>query len=196
VATLCNKAFLFEPEDTSVQYYLSDGQEIEKEATLPAVSTKSQRAQKDHQKQARIIFPYKREEGKIVRYIESEFKKKYPKTWNYLYQYYDALGKRKADESAKWFEYGRSQALTEIWEEKLVIPMVITESTRAYIAGKDAVPYAGYFITVREKSDLTLNDAKEALESKTFYQYVKDVGTPTTISSYRVSVHDISEYRF
>jgi hypothetical protein len=64
------------------------------------------------------------------------------------------------------------------------------------LAEKNAVPYAGYFITVKEKSDLTLKDAQKTLESETFYQYVKDVGTPTTISSYRVSVHDIIEYRF
>jgi predicted RNA methylase len=196
VATLCNKAFIIEVESTSEPYYLCDGNMIEKDVTLQAVSTKSQRSKLKHQKEVRIIFPYKREDGKIVHYVESEFKKKYPKAWEYLHKYNKELGKRKADERAKWFEYGRSQALTEIWDEKLVIPMVITKSTKSYLAEKDAVPYAGYFITVKGKSKLTLKDAQKTLESETFYQYVKDVGTPTTISSYRVSVHDIIEYRF
>lgn len=43
---------------------------------------------------------------------------------------------------------------------------------------------------------MTLQDAKKVLESAGFYQYVKEVGTPTITSSYRVSVHDISEYMF
>lgn len=196
VATLCNKAFLFSAEQVEGKYYYIDGMPVEKEATLPAVSSKSNRNLKKCGKINRIIFPYKLTDGSIVRYSEKEYKALFPCAWKYLYQFYDDLIKRKADEKAKWFEYGRSQALLEFSGKKLVIPMVITGSTNAHIAEQNAIPYAGYFITVKQKDDITLKDAKTALESDEFYQYVQEVGTPTTISSYRVSVHDINEFMF
>ena len=196
VATLCNKAFLFLTEEEKGKYYIIDGESVEKEVTLPAVSTKSSRTLKNGGRETKIIFPYKMVDGKVVHYSEEEFRNQYPCAWNYLYRFYGDLGKRKADEKAKWFEYGRSQALSEVFGKKLVIPMVITNSTKTYIAEKNAIPYAGYFIKVNPGSGMTLQDAKKVLESAQFYQYVKEVGTPTTISSYRVSVHDISEFLF
>ena len=44
VATLCNKAFLFSAEEETEKYYIINGLPVEKELTLPAVSTKSNRA--------------------------------------------------------------------------------------------------------------------------------------------------------
>lgn len=200
VATLLNKAFLFSVDDEQERYYVVNGWCIEKEVTLPAISTKSCRMiknnkNKESRKEIRIIFPYKLVGAKIIHFSEKEFKKLYPYAWKYLYQFYDDLKKRKADENAKWFEYGRSQALEEVWNRKLVFPMVITKATQTYMADKIAIPYAGYFITAKSNY-MSLKIAKELLESEQFYRYVKDVGTPTTITSYRVSVHDISEYMF
>ncbi|MCM1500981.1 MAG: N-6 DNA methylase [Clostridium sp.] len=196
VATLCNEAFLFSADEEAEDCYIVGGMPIEKKVTLPAVSTKSSRVVKKGGGTFRIIFPYKLTNGKIRRYSEEEFENQYPCAREHLYQYHNQLKRRKADEKAKWFEYGRTQALEEVFGEKLVLPMVITNSTKAYIASKDAIPYAGYFVTVRPDSGMTLKDAKAALESAQFYQYVQEVGTPTTISSYRVSVHDINEFMF
>ena len=196
IATLCNKAFLFTAENEDENFYFVEGMPVEKKVTLPAISTKSKNASQKGKGEMRIIFPYKLVEGKIVHYTENEFATEYPKACGYLHQFDDALQKREADKMARWFEYGRSQALSEIFEEKLIIPMVITSSTRTSIAEKKAVPYAGYFIRVSQNGNLTLSDAQKVLESVRFYNYVKEVGTPTTISSYRISVHDISEYMF
>ncbi len=196
IATLCNKAFLFMAEEEDEQYYFVNGMPIEKKVTLPAISTKSRNALKNGRKKMRIIFPYRRVKGKIVHFAEEEFKEKYPHAYDYLHQFDADLKKRKADKRAKWFEYGRSQALTEIFDKKLIIPMVITGSTKTYIAGEKTVPYAGYFIKVNQGSDMTLQDAQKVLQSASFYRYVEKVGTPTAISSYRISVHDISNYTF
>lgn len=103
---------------------------------------------------------------------------------------------RKSDKNAQWFEYGRSQALKELWKEKLVLPMVITRQARVYRGDEGAVPYAGYFITQKKDSCYSLDDAVRILQSIEFYQYVKMVGTPTTETSYRISVDDIKQYRF
>lgn len=38
--------------------------------------------------------------------------------------------------------------------------------------------------------------SKKILESKDFYEYVKEHGTPTTTKFYRISVKEIENYRF
>lgn len=69
-------------------------------------------------------------------------------------------------------------------------------SVTAYEAKPDAIPYAGYFIKTRQNSQYDLQFAKKILESNQFYEYVKNVGTPTTTTSYRVSVKEIEDFTF
>ena len=154
-----------------------------------AASTKSLKKRRD-----KIIFPYQIVEGKRVDYTEKEFIKKFPKATDYFKQFKEALRNRKADENTKWFQYGRSQAITKVEGEKIIIPMVITKKVHAYRAGREAIPYAGYFIKCKAGSELTLEDAKSVLESRNFYEYVEICGTPTTPTSYRISVDDIKDY--
>lgn len=193
VATLHNEAFLFCVTEKDSQYYYVHNEPIERSITLPAVSTKSS---KKSTEEYRIIFPYKQEGKKISHFSAEEMQNLYPNAWKYLLQFEGKLKERKADKNAKWYEYGRTQALESIWKEKIILPMVITKATQVFIAENNAIPYAGYFITVNENADVKLTDAVRMLQSEEFYQYAKDVGTPTSISTYRISVHDICEFKF
>lgn len=123
----------------------------------------------------KIIFPYKSDNGQREDYTEEEFRKKFPEATQYLLQFSEKLKKRKADQKAFWFQYGRSQAVTKIFGEKLIIPMVITKKIHVYEAGADAVPYAGYFIKSCEEEKLNLQKAKEILESPDFMNMLKFV---------------------
>ncbi|MCI9360990.1 MAG: SAM-dependent methyltransferase [Hungatella sp.] len=194
VATLLNEAFLIKPTEEDEHFFYIEGWKVEKGICLKAISTKSEK--KKRAEQPYIIFPYKREGQEISNYNENEFKRLYPHAYQYLIQFEEKLKDRKSDKNAQWFEYGRSQALRELWREKLVLPMVITKQVRVYWGDESAVPYAGYFITQKKDSAYTLEDAVRILQSMEFYQYVKMVGTPTTETSYRVSVNDIKQYRF
>lgn len=197
VATLLNEAFLLEDYEESEHYILLDGHKIEKEITYPAISTKSiNKSKKNEKKELLIIFPYCYKNGKLRRYDQKEFQIKFPGTYMYLNNYREKLDKRKKDKNAKWFEYGRSQALKRVFGKKLVMPMVITNNVKAHYGTSKAIPYAGYFIKCQHGSKLKLSDAKKILESKDFFDYVKKRGTPTTTTSYRISVNDIIEYRF
>ena len=191
VATLCNKAFVLKKYEERDHYYIVENHRIEDTLVKDAVSTKSlnKRGRRD-----KIIFPYQIINGQKRDYTSDEFREKFPGATAYLQQFMTELTNRKADKNAEWFQYGRSQAITRIWEEKLIISMVITQKVHTYIAGVEAVPYAGYFITCKENSELTLQDAKEILESEDFYKYVEICGTPTTPTSYRISVDDIKDY--
>ena len=188
VATLLNEAFIFKEYERRDDYYIIDEYKIEEELVKDAASIKSLSRGENSYK---IIFPYRIEDGKRKDYSENEFEDRFPGAVRYLKQFKDKLKKRKKDKNTLWFQYGRSQAITSVTGNKLIIPMVITKEVHVYEVGENAVPYAGYFIKCRENSRLGLQDAKKILESKDFYDYVKICGTPTTATSYRISVNDI-----
>lgn len=196
VATLYNDAFLLREYKKEGNYYCIGKYKIEDTLVREAVSTKSFNKRKTKKQIDMIIFPYKYENGKTTRYSKEEFNTLFPKCCEYMLQYKIGLKDRKADEKAEWFEYGRSQAISKVYGEKLIIPMVITNSVTVYKASEKSIPYAGYFIKRKEGSSFPLEKAKEILESQEFYKYVEKNGTPTTPTSYRISVNDIKDFLF
>lgn len=195
VATLLNKAFVLTEYEYKDHFYVVGEYKIEEELVRDAASTKSlNKVGKTNKKTDKIIFPYKVVDGKRVGYSKEEFEEQFPCATEYLYQFEKKLSDRKADKNAQWFEYGRSQAVLKVFGKKLVIPMVITQKIHVYEAGEQSIPYAGYFIKCREGSRLDLVEAKRILEDQAFYDYVKICGTPTTPTSFRISVDDIKDY--
>lgn len=192
VATLCNDAFLVTEYEDSGEFIIVNDHHIEKDILRTAVSTKS--CKFSDQERARIIFPYKTIENGYSRYSEEEFKCTFPGAYSYVKSFSDRLAKRKINPGVQWFEYGRTQALNEVSGEKLIIPMVITSKVTAYLAEADSIPYAGYFI--KSIAEYSLQFAKQLLESPRFYEYVKEKGTPTTKTSYRISVKEIEDFTF
>lgn len=193
VATLLNEAFVLTDYEYRDHYYVVGEHKIEEELVRDAASTKSLN-KKNKDKKDKIIFPYRIIKGKKIGYSKEEFEERFPFATAYLLQFKEKLDKRKADENANWFEYGRSQAVLKVFGKKLVIPMVVTQKVHAYEADEQSIPYAGYFIKCKEGSPLDLSVAKKILESQTFYDYVKICGTPTTPTSFRLSVDDIKDY--
>lgn len=194
VATLCNDAFVLTEYEEEEDVYLVGHYRIERTLVKEAASTKSYNKRAVQGKEDKIIFPYCWTEEGIRHYQQAEFERMFPGTVRYLKSYRDKLEKRKADKHALWFEYGRNQAVTRVAGEKLIMPMVITKSVTVYLAPQEAVPYAGYFIKRKADSPYTLEDAREILESEAFYRYVQEYGTPTTPTSFRISVNDIKEF--
>ncbi len=195
VATLCNKAFLLKEYKEERDYYKVGAYRIESRLVKSAASTKSFNRRKTHNIDDKIIFPYQWVNGEIIHYQETEFRKQFPDGSRYLQQFKEDLAQRKADPNALWFEYGRSQAITKVFGQKLVLPMVITKSVSVHLAEEDEIPYAGYFIKRKVNGSLSLMDAKRIIEDSEFYEYVKRCGTPTTPTSYRISVNDIKMFK-
>ena len=191
IATLKNEVYLFEPEREDANYYYIEDWKIEKEIAHTAVSPRSRRANRNY----KIIFPYKVVDEKISRIKEEEFRKIYPFTYHYLLKRKEDLLNRPLDENTYWYEYGRSQALSSVGIEKIIITMVISSKITVYQEGEDTIPFAGYYITCKT-SQYTLDDAKYILESQDFMKYIKASGTPTTKTSYRISTRDIKNFRF
>lgn len=192
VATLCNEAFVISNYSDEGEYIVTNGKRIEKALIHEAASTRSYK----NGKRDRIIFPYIIDRNVFERIDISILQSKYPETYKYLSSFKNKLLQRNINAGVKWYEYGRTQALTAVYGKKIIIPMIITTKVTAYLAKENAIPYAGYFIKQRDNSPYTLKDAKNILESSSFYRYVQNVGTPTTKTSFRVSVKEIENYNF
>lgn len=195
VATLFNEAFVLKDDKYIEQEegVLCDECCIEYEVVRETATPRSLR----YQKAEKIIFPYAYENGQLLRYEENEFEYRFPNAAEYLNRKREKLDKRQRDHSAKWFEYGRSQALVGINCDKLLISTVITDNVMVYNLPQECVPYAGMYIVPQQgNSEYTLENARGILMSRDFMQYVLDVGIHISGSSLRITSKDIADYRF
>ena len=191
VATLLNKAFLLRGGSFEGDFFIFDHIRIEKSIIKKAASPKNQKYQRYSEY---IIFPYRYEEGKIHKYSETEFETLYPLAAGYLNQFYEELLRRKADIGAKWFEYGRSQALQHVNQKKIIISSIISDCTQAYMLDKDEIPYSGLYII--PTGEISLDDLLMQLNSKRFKNYIKNVGITVNGTSKRISPKDIESFPF
>ncbi|MED1722058.1 Eco57I restriction-modification methylase domain-containing protein [Brevibacillus parabrevis] len=192
IATLFNKAFVIKDfqEVGDGNYVLVNNFQIEKEIVKVAVSPRSL----NYGKNELIIFPYYYQNGILQKYDTDEFEQNFPEATRYLRQYEKSLLKRDSDKSVKWFEYGRTQALSHLNQEKLLLSTVVTKQVRVYELSEECIPYSGIYITSRGK--LPLKFAKKILESEEFLSYVKSIGINANGMSLRITAKDINNYVF
>lgn len=190
IATLYNKAFVINNYVQNGDYIITgDNYRIEKAILRKAVSPRSLNSKTEE----KIIFPYYFENEELKKYTEEEIKKNFPYAYKYLEGHKEKLLERKSDISAKWYEYGRSQAISQSNKKKLLLSTVITKEVKVYVLSSETIPYSGIYITSDEDN---LNKAKKVLESKEFLKYVKDIGINASGESIRITSKDINNYRF
>lgn len=191
IATLLNKAFVLDNYTSDENFYYVGNNKVEVEIVKPAISRKKRK----NALEVAIIFPYYFDDGKLMHYTEDEFKTSYPEAYSYLCQFKKDLENRASDKNAKWFEYGRSQSLTSILSNKLVLPSIGAKKITATIVASNTIPLAGFYVTAKDRTH-TLEEAQRILESADFYSYLCTCGIFTTGHSRRVSVKDVLAYRF
>ena len=106
------------------------------------------------------------------------------------------LKKRTSDKGSSWFEYGRSQALAHLNQEKLLLSTVVTKQVEVYELDSDTIPYSGIYVTVKDKTNYTLQDALKILRSSKFLKYVNEIGINVSGKSKRITCKDINNYEF
>lgn len=195
IATLLNEAFVLdEPiEEENDKFYKMGDFMLERELIMPTATPKSMQFGKSE----KIIFPYRYRDEELNRISEEELKALFPGIYAYLLQYKDRLLSRKADKKSNWFEYGRSQAISSIMCDKLLVSTIITTKTLVYKLTREHIPYAGMFIAIKNnQNEYDLEYAKEILESDKFLEYVSKIGISINGNSYRITSKDIENYRF
>ncbi len=190
IATLYNNAYVIKEYTEDEKYiYPTEGGKIEKSVIKDTISPKTF----NRDKVEKIIFPYYYEE-QLKRYDQNEFETKFHNTCEYLKNFQQDLEKRKSDKNAKWFEYGRSQALRNSNQEKILLSTVITNKVNTRILPADNIPYSGIYITKKSKKSLAY--AEKILNSKDFYEYLCSKGINASGNSIRITAKDINEYMF
>jgi len=193
VATLFNEGFLL-PKGTvfaNDHYDLPDGRKIEKGVVRKAVSPKSV----SKNREMFIIFPYFFDNGALTRYTQDQFVKNFPSAASFLQTNRLILDNRDVDSGVEWYEYGRSQALSYMDTEKLMISILFTETAKVYCASSSEIVFSGIYIT-QNNPDYPLIMAKQILESGDFVDYVRAVGIKSGGLSRRITCNDVKEYRF
>lgn len=192
VATQLNEAFVVRNwigEDEDYVYF--ENSAIEKAVLRDAVSPKALQ----QNVQEKIIFPYYyNEQGALMHFSRDDFQIRFPGAMEHLEQYHGQLLERKTDKHAKWFEFGRSQLLMHLNQEKLVMSTFVSVRPRVYELDVESVPYAGICIIARP--GYTITQARRVLESELFLDYVHSVGVCTSGNSYRISPTDINSFCF
>lgn len=191
IATQRNEVYVLSDYTDEGEYLLCKGQKIEKSAVRKGASPRA----KAKGAVEYIIFPYYYSNGNLSHYDEKAYKEKFPLAYVYLESHKKTLDERDADKNAQWFEFGRSQALTHINQNKILISTVITGKVRAYPLGADEVPYSGLFITVKDRPDaLPLTEAMAILNSPEFLQYLEPRGINARGKSIRIIADIIANY--
>ncbi len=184
IATLYNKAFIVD-EKSIIE------EALEQDVLRDAVSPKTLR----YNTKKKIIFPYAYNISGLQRYSKDEFEELFPNTVRHLKQYSKKLKERNSDENVAWFEYGRSQALAHLNQEKLLISTIITNSVEVYRINAETIPFSGIYITVKDHN-YSLDDAVGILKSNQFLKYVQSIGICINGKSLRVTCKDINNYKF
>lgn len=194
IATLSNKVFIIDSSDVKdldgSAIRLFDGSQIEKAVLKNAHSPKSMRLGRTQY----AVFPYRISKDIVDSYDEAQLYHDFPFCYCYLKAHKTLLDKRAADGGAKWFEYGRKQALNTVAKNKLIMSTVVTDSVHVYEISQDSVVYAGIVITC--KSANTLTNAKTVLQSREFLDYIRKIGTNVSGNSLRITAKDVSSYRY
>ncbi|MGG7162968.1 Eco57I restriction-modification methylase domain-containing protein [Clostridium ihumii] len=182
IATQRNNVFVVDQEKKK-KLNLEDG--LIKSAISPR--------NKNYDNKEYIIFPYKLEKKSIKKLNEKELEINYPNIYKYLLDNKKELDNRKADRSAQWFEYGRSQAIQNMNKRKLLISTVITNEVNVYELERQDVPYSGIYII--SNGNYNLKIAKSILESREFFEYALKIGTPASGKSVRITANDINKFK-
>lgn len=191
VATLLNSAFLINKaqiiQESNTFIEVKD-YHLEKKIIRPAASLRNFSLNREEY----IIFPYTYRGDTLSRFKEDEFEVQFPEINRYLRNFLKDLNNRKSDKIAKWFEYGRSQALSHLNQEKILLSSVITNEIRCYHLDRNTIPYSGFYVTA--KGQKSLREAEEILKSVEFFDYIKVRGINANGKSLRISVKDIMNY--
>ena len=100
--------------------------------------------------------------------------KTFPKTYAYLLSNKEKLESRSLSGTTKWFQFGRSQGLANIDNEKIVISTTMPNDHLKYIrVGPEYLVYSGLYATA---NDLDL--LEKELQSEDLLDYLIDNGKP------------------
>ena len=148
--------------------------DIEQEIVRPAIKTSKWNNENDiKNNQLKIIFPYKKVNGKYIPIHENEMKNKYPKAYSYLLQHKKELASRsKGKLRLKYFyEWGRMQSM-EAKGPKL-LTKTFSKGPNFMIDTSDSLFCNGYSVKPKNEKDISILLLQKILNSIIMDYYTK-----------------------
>lgn len=123
----------------------------------------------------KIIFPYEYINNRYTVISEEKLKENYPNCYAYFLQNKIELESRDLDKGALWYEYGRSQGVQTMHNEKIVLSTLVNDSIDFYRVPKEVLMYSGLFI-IKNNPFTEWEMIEETLRSEEFYKYIRLTG--------------------
>ncbi len=98
-------------------------------------------------------------------------KNNYPNCYSYFLQNKVELKSLDLDKGALWYEYGRSQGIQTIHNEKIVLSTLINDTVESYKVSKGVLMYSGLFI-IKNNLFTEWDIIEEILHSEEFNRYI------------------------
>ncbi len=170
IATLSDKIFIHDVNKVDSNFfYLNDGTKIEKNSTKKI--TKASTYSKTNNVEKFIIFPYSCVGDKIEMMTEPNLKKAFPNTYSFLLKNKKALMQRSLDRNSEWYSFGRSQALTSVLYDKVVIKSLIKDKIDYFFIPKGEFVYSGLYSNVND-----YESESKILKNKKLINYLRTYG--------------------
>jgi len=182
IATLKNSVYIFDAlEADNDVYYLNNGtdyqieKQICKDIINPNMLTKLDSIDQIIKK---IIFPYIFEDGHVKLIPELEFKKCYPKAYNYLFANKELLAKRDKGNGnyENWYAYGRNQSLERL-KYKLFFPH-IAPSTPNFVLNSDENILFHNGLAIIGENEKELQFLRKLMSTRLFWFYIEKSSKP------------------
>lgn len=181
-ATLKNDIFVFSPscEDDNFFYFKKKSKEYCIEKGICRATVKPNTLSDDMPLEEQMewtIFPYTYEGKNVVVMKQKVLQQKYPKAYDYLYEYKEQLSHRDKGtrQYQEWYAYGRTQALN-IKGYKLLFPYLAPSPKFILSVDMDLMFYNGYALVSDDLEQLKL--LQKILYSEIFWYYIKNSSKP------------------
>jgi adenine-specific DNA-methyltransferase len=142
----------------------------------------------------RILFPYEFINNKYIIIPEKKLATLYPKTYSYLLENKIELESRDLDKGALWYEFGRSQGVQTIHNEKIVLSTLVNGKIDFYKIPKEVLMYSGLFI-IKNKPFSDWKIIEDTLSSDEFYKYIRLTGKDFSGGYKSVTSKQIKEFK-
>ncbi|MCD4694894.1 MAG: N-6 DNA methylase [Bacteroidales bacterium] len=207
LATLSNDIFIFKPVDEDEKYYYHQNgglHKIEKGVCRDIIKPNRLKTEDEiPELTEKIIFPYYYKNSQLSFFKDSPKKQKvfneqyfqdiYPNAYYYLKLNQEQLFNRDKgkEKKYKWFEFGRSQALTD-FGKKLLFPYMSSKPYFVFTNQEDLLLYAGYAIF--NDSERELQIVKRILESQIFWYYITNTSKPYSGNFYALAKNYVKDF--
>ncbi len=142
----------------------------------------------------KIIFPYEKVNNKFVAIEEEKLKTLFPYAYKYLLSNKKDLESRDMDKGAKWYEFGRSQAIQTIHNDKIILSTLTNGKIEYYKVPKDVMMYSGIFI-IKNKLYSKWGIVEKILSSEDFFKYIRLTGKDFSGGYKSISSKQIKEFK-